>query len=156
MASFDGSLPMILYRALDAVMPEYRELFARHDVTEQQWRALRAVWSRERITSAALSEATLLSPPSLVSILDRLEAKGLVRRIRSMDDRREIHLVATEKGRRLYDEVLPKIARIHSRIRGGVTGAEWAEMERVLGKITREMKGRSQSRPKRQRACARQ
>ena len=112
MAEFDHALPMILYRTLDAVMPVYRDLFARYDVTEQQWRVLRVIWMEGRTTAAELSERTLLSPPSLVGIIDRLEKKGLVSRIRSVSDRREIHVTATARGRVLQEEVIPQVEKI--------------------------------------------
>ena len=34
--SFGETLPMQLYRTLDAIMPEYRNLFAKNNLTEQQ------------------------------------------------------------------------------------------------------------------------
>ena len=58
MDSFDRSLPMTLNRALDAVMPPYRELFSRYGLTEQQWRILRVLWTNDEITSVDLSNNT--------------------------------------------------------------------------------------------------
>ena len=60
---FDNSLPMILHCTLDAAMPDYRELFARYNLTEQQWRVL---WSSKKVTSVELSSRTLIPAPSLV------------------------------------------------------------------------------------------
>jgi DNA-binding MarR family transcriptional regulator len=42
-----------------------------------------------------------LHPATMVGVLDRLEAKGLVQRTRSNDDRRVVHIVITEQGREL-------------------------------------------------------
>ena len=50
--SFDQSLPMILHRTLDAVMPDYRELFARYNLTEQQWRVLEEGLARQNHLSS--------------------------------------------------------------------------------------------------------
>ncbi|MCC2096284.1 MAG: MarR family transcriptional regulator [Hyphomicrobiales bacterium] len=141
MAEFDHALPMILYRTLDAVMPVYRDLFARYDVTEQQWRVLRVIWMEGRTTAAELSERTLLSPPSLVGIIDRLEKKGLVSRIRSVSDRREIHVTATARGRVLQEEVIPQVEKIQASLREAVSPREWASMEKTLEKIARSMTG---------------
>ena len=136
MPTFDDSLPMILYRALDAVMPAYRELFARHGLTEQQWRVLRVIWTSDNVTSSKLSERTLLSPPSLVNIIDRLENKGIVARIRSVEDRREVYVVATAKGRELQKVVTPQVAAIHECLRSSVSNEEWAQMQATLTKIS--------------------
>ena len=134
--SFDNSLPMILNRALDATMPDYRELFARFQLTEQQWRVLRVLWSAGKVTSVELSTRTLLPAPSLVGILDRLEKKGLVSRVRSVEDRRAIFVIATAKGRALEAQVSPLVSEIDQQLRARVSPEEWQMMEQVLQKIS--------------------
>ena len=134
--SFDNSLPMILNRALDATMPDYRELFARFQLTEQQWRVLRVLWSTGKVTSVELSTRTLLPAPSLVGILDRLEKKGLVSRVRSVEDRRAIFVIATAEGRALEAQVTPLVSEIDQELRARVTPEEWQMMEQVLQKIS--------------------
>lgn len=134
--SFDQSLPMILHRTLDAVMPDYRELFARYNLTEQQWRVLRVLWSSKKVTSVELSNRTLIPAPSLVGVLDRLEKKGLVTRVRSEEDRRAVFVVATAQGQALEEEVSPQVAEIDRQLRASVTAEEWRMMEQVLEKIS--------------------
>jgi len=43
MREFSRSLPMSLLRAREAVMRQFRPSLRRHDLTEQQWRILRAL-----------------------------------------------------------------------------------------------------------------
>lgn len=135
MDSFDQSLPMILNRALDAVMPPYRELFAQFDLTEQQWRILRVLWTHEKVVSVDLASRTLLATASLVGIIDRLEKKGLVARVRSTTDRRAVYITATAKGRKLEATVGPRVEAIQSRIRATVSDREWKAMEKTLLKV---------------------
>lgn len=144
MTSFENSLPMVLNRALTGVMPDYRELFARFDLTEQQWRVLRVLWGERRVTAAALSARTLLPAPSLVGIVDRLVRKGLVARIRSTHDRRVVHVVATPMGRALETEVTPHVAAIDARLRAAVSADEWAAMQTTLEKIADAAAGAEQ------------
>lgn len=146
MQSFDTSLPMILYRALDAIMPAYRDLFARYDVTEQQWRVLRAIWTSERVTSAELASRTLLTPPSLVGIIDRLEKKGFVSRVRSLEDRRSTYVVATAAGRALQQDVAPHLDEIDQRLRAAVPQQHWQAMEDTLLKVAAEAAPHNQHR----------
>ena len=110
--SFDNSLPMILHRTLDATMPDYRELFARYNLTEQQWRVLRVLWSSKKVTSVELSNRTLIPAPSLVGVIDRLTRKELVTRVRSVEDRRAVFVIATAKGQALEEEVSPQVSQI--------------------------------------------
>lgn len=136
MSGFDNSLPMILNRALDQIMPAYRNLFAQFDLTEQQWRVLRVLWTSKKVTSVELSNRTLLPAPSLVGIIDRLEKKSLVSRIRSLEDRRVVYVTATQKGRALEKEVAPRAEAIDQRLRVSVSPQDWARMQETLEKIS--------------------
>ena len=84
--SFSGSLPMMLYRALDVVMPRFRRIFNEFGLTEQQWRVLRVLWETEEIAFRELSDITLIPAPSLVGVIDRLAKQRLVDRRRSETD----------------------------------------------------------------------
>lgn len=139
MDSFDHSLPMILNRALDSVMPPYRELFARYGLTEQQWRILRVVWTHDKVKSVDLSSRTLLAKASLVGIIDRLEKKGLVSRVRSTSDRRAVYIIATAKSRKLETEVSPLVAEIQLKVHSTVSEKEWVALEKTLLKISNSL-----------------
>ena len=136
MPKFLDSLPMILSRSLDDIMPQYRSLFQAHGITDQQWRVMRALWEQEHLTSKQISQITLIPAPSLVGILDRLEKKGLLGRLRSVEDRRLVFIRPTKAGRELQELMLPKIEEIHNFLIEKVTGREWDEMKRILDKLS--------------------
>ena len=71
MNDFQRSLPMMLYRTLDCVLPAFRQIYQEFGITEQQWRVLRVLWETDSQSLLALAEATLISSPSLVGIVDR-------------------------------------------------------------------------------------
>lgn len=60
----------------------------------------------EEVTLRTLSDHVHLSPATVSRIVDRLEADGLVSRVRSGKDRRRVVLALTEAGRHRY-ETLP-------------------------------------------------
>ena len=134
--AFSTSLPMQPYKALDAIMPEYRNLFYKYDLTEQQWRILRVLWTENNITVAQLSKITLLPAPSLVGILDRLVKKNLLIRNRSDKDRRQVQISLTTKGQELQQLVAPSVLAIHSRLKARVSNEEWQSLERLLKKFS--------------------
>lgn len=135
MPDFEKSLPMLLNYTLDAVMPAYRHLFAKFDLTEQQWRVLRVLWQSERETVHAIATRTLLPKPSLVGILDRLEKKELVARVRSVEDRRNVYVVTTAAGRALQTQVLPLVDEIHAELKGRISADEWEILTTLLAKL---------------------
>ena len=133
--TFTHSLPMLLNRSLDAIMPPYRDLFQEFGVTEQQWRILRVLWEQKHLTSTQISTLTLLPAPSLVGILDRLEKKGLVKRLRSSTDRREVNITITKLGKELQLQVMPKVKKIQNQIKQKLSTTEWKHINKILEKI---------------------
>ena len=59
---------------------------------------LQAVSDQGALTTAAISRQANLSPATTVTILDKLEAKGLIERNRSSEDRRKVQAVLTQAG----------------------------------------------------------
>jgi len=125
---FTASLPMMLYRALDAVMPRFRRIFKEFGLTEQQWRVLRVLWEIEELSQKQLAEYTLISPPSLVGVLDRLLVMQLVERRRSARDRRVVYLASTQKGRDLRERLLPAVQQSYFELRASVDDEVWRNL----------------------------
>jgi DNA-binding MarR family transcriptional regulator len=68
---------------------------------------LHAVKERGKVTTAALSKHADLSPATVVTILDKLESRGLVTRERSVTDRRIVHTTLTERGVQILFDAPP-------------------------------------------------
>lgn len=126
---FSHSLPMVLYRTLDAVMPRFRKIFNEFGLTEQQWRVLRVLWDQEAVTLNRLAAQTLIPAPSLVGIVDRLERDELVTRQRSEADRRKVNVVLTSQGAALEDDIMPRVASEYAELKQSVDPDTW---DRVL------------------------
>ena len=78
-----------------------RKLAAEHGITAPQLVSLMAVVEEEPTTAIDVAHRVHLSPSTLVGVLDRLQAKGLIKRERNPDDRREVTIVATDAGRQV-------------------------------------------------------
>ncbi len=146
MQEFSRSLPMMLYRTLDAVMPRFRRIFSEFGLTEQQWRVLRVLWQHEQIAFRELADLTLIPPPSLVGVLDRLTRSGLADRRRSDTDRRHVFVYATGKGVALESQVTPRVDKAYAELRGSVDTKTWnaliAGLEQISS-IDEEAEGKS-------------
>ena len=71
---------------------------ARHGASMTHWYALVQL-SDAPMTMSALARALDASLPSMSGIVDRIEARGLIERDRSSDDRRVVQVRLTQKGR---------------------------------------------------------
>jgi homoprotocatechuate degradation regulator HpaR len=132
---FSGSLPMMLYRTLDTVMPRFRKIFNDFGITEQQWRVLRVLWEHDAVTINRLAELTLIPAPSLVGIIDRLERDERVIRQRSQADRRKVNVVLIAKGVELEDQVMPRVAATYADLKQSVDSTTWEQVLRGLQEI---------------------
>jgi len=136
MQEFSHSLPMMLYRTLDAVMPRFRQIFSEFGLTEQQWRVLRVLWQHEQIAFRELADLTLIPPPSLVGVVDRLTKSGLARRRRSISDRRNVFVQATSKGQALEAKVRPRVDKAYAELRSSVNAKTWDALIAGLEQIS--------------------
>jgi len=125
MQEFSRSLPMMLYRSLDAVMPRFRQIFNEFGLTEQQWRVLRVLWQHEQIAFRDLADLTLIPAPSLVGVVDRLTKSGLAGRRRSDIDRRNVFVHATEQGKALESKVRPRVDKAYEALRASIDDRTW-------------------------------
>jgi DNA-binding MarR family transcriptional regulator len=83
-----------LERAVDAEM-------AQLDLTDAQWGPLLMIALGKGDTAAEIARFGCIDTGAMTRMLDRLEAKGLVRRARCGNDRRVVRLELTEEGQRL-------------------------------------------------------
>lgn len=95
------SLPIALLRAREHVMGPVRALLSETGVTEQQWRVLRVVEENGAIDPTQIAKETCLLLPSLTRILQKLEEKELIVRVRDTEDRRRQLISVTDEGRAL-------------------------------------------------------
>lgn len=107
---------MSLLRAREAVMGHFRPSLGRFGITEQQWRVLRALTTVETIEVNALATATFLLPPSLSRILKDLEARNLMKRVVSEEDRRRALISITPHGRDLISRAGQESELIYAEI----------------------------------------
>jgi homoprotocatechuate degradation regulator HpaR len=114
--SFSRSLPMALLVAREAVMNRFRPSLNLFNLTEQQWRVLRALSSVHEVEVLDLARASCLLAPSLSRILRDLEERGLIVRRHPESDMRRSLISISEKGLVLIDAVAPFSETTYARI----------------------------------------
>jgi DNA-binding MarR family transcriptional regulator len=69
----------------------------------------------KEVTQIVLSEATRVDPMSISQIIRALERKMLIQKINHPTDKRVHRIVPTEKGRALVQDIIPHLAKTHTR-----------------------------------------
>jgi DNA-binding MarR family transcriptional regulator len=93
-----------LRRIVRAIDLYSRELKANCGLTVPQLVCLSAIMREKQITAVALSLQVHLSTSTLVGILDRLEKGQMIQRVRSVEDRRQVNIMATIAGKNAVDK----------------------------------------------------
>lgn len=90
-----------LRRIFRAIHEYSRDVEASYGITGPQLWALRALRASGRLSLGDLAARMYLHPSTVSGVVDRLERKGLVSRVRSEADRRVLQLSVTSNGERL-------------------------------------------------------
>lgn len=98
-----ASLVRSMRRIAQAIDVRSREIARLSGLTLPQLIVLQSVQSLGEVTTQAISRDAAMSAPTVVGVLDKLEAKGLVVRYRSTRDRRVVHARLTEAGQAALD-----------------------------------------------------
>jgi DNA-binding MarR family transcriptional regulator len=77
------------------------------ELTGMQWEPVLMLWLKRADTIAGLARVSQMGFASMSRMLDRLEEKDLLRRERSANDRRVVHLHLTPKGRKVANKIWP-------------------------------------------------
>lgn len=126
---------MMLYRTLDSIMPAFREIFLEFDITEKQWRVLRVLWENNGCNLQSLAQATSISSPSLVGVVDRLERVDLVERHRSEIDRRVVDIFITNRGKALELAVQSRVEAAHAVLKASITPVSWESLFKAMNEV---------------------
>ena len=103
--------------------------------TYPQWVPLHKLHMGKVTTVAELARECELDTGAMTRLLDRLEAKGLCRRVRSVADRRVVHIELTDEGRAAAREVPEILSHVQNEHLAGFSNEEWEQLKGYLRRI---------------------
>ncbi len=113
--AIDESIGWLLKRVRSMLSAAVEREIADHDVTYEQWGVLLMILKDRGDTAAMLARGTECDSGSMTRMLDRLEAKELIVRTRSIDDRRRVELELTPAGKRMAERLVAAIVKVLNR-----------------------------------------
>jgi DNA-binding MarR family transcriptional regulator len=128
-----------LKRIIRAVDQHSRRLLVRHGLSTPQLICLRELAKGGPVLTGKLAEQVNLSPATLSGILDRLEVRGFVRRIRQLDDKRRVMVELSAEGQALLEHAPSPMQDEFLREFRALPEAQQADISRVLNKMVRMM-----------------
>jgi DNA-binding MarR family transcriptional regulator len=121
-------------RAAEASLREF--LRVRHDTTLPRFDVMAALFRRrDGVTMSELSRMLLVSNGNATTVVDRLEADGLVRRTPSETDRRTVHVALTPEGLAQFEGLAAEHEAEVSRLFAGLSEADLDLLTDVLKRM---------------------
>ena len=109
------------------------------DISMDQWLVLGPIWENEGISQKEISEYCLKDKTSVTKIIDTLEKKNIVVRVPDQLDHRIKRVVLSNKGKKLFLEVIPVMELTRNQLREGITEKEVELLRSVLSKIYKNL-----------------
>jgi DNA-binding MarR family transcriptional regulator len=130
-----------LWRTYDRLKSIEDETFLRHDLTAQQYNALRLLraaapgtTSKGTVPTLMVAERLVSRAPDITRLLDRLEARSMIRRERRAENRRVVEVGLTDEGRVLLDLMAAEVRECAKKQLGHLTDAELRTLIALLHK----------------------
>ncbi len=125
----------LIRRAQQIAVAIFIEECAAFDITPVQYAALVAIRENPGIDATRLSALVAFDRSTLGNVLERLEAKGVVKRRAGKADRRVKALALTQVGQELLAAVEPAVERAQARILSPLAPADQATLMALLGQL---------------------
>src|SRR4029453_5827266 len=108
---------------------------SKFDITATQLMVLSFVANKEADSAATLCKSISYDPGAMTRMIDRLEQKGLIRRIPNPEDRRAKTLEMTPAGSALYPQLLAAKENVQAQFLRGFSKDEVRQLEGLLNRM---------------------
>ena len=111
-----------------------REL-TRFDISAAQLIVLASVANKEADSASGVCRNISYDPGAMTRMIDRLQQKGLVRRVPNAEDRRAANLELTAAGRALYPQLVAAKETVQAQFLRGFSADDVRLLEKLLNRV---------------------
>ena len=131
----EDSIGYLMRQILNTVGQEVERQLAHTELTNAQWIPLFKLYMGKANTAAELARECQLDAGAMTRLLDRLEAKGLLRRERIATDRRVVTISLTEDGRAAAKEIPQVLCRVQNAYLADFSETEFETLKIFLRRL---------------------
>jgi DNA-binding MarR family transcriptional regulator len=143
----EDSIGYLMRQILSTVAVQVEHQLAHTELTNAQWIPLFKIYSGQATTVAELARACHHDAGAMTRTLDRLEAKGLCSRTRSVEDRRVVNIALTEAGQLAAQDIPRVLSGIQNNVLTGFSATEFENLRSYLRRILQNAKRISAENP---------
>ncbi|GAB2589222.1 MarR family transcriptional regulator [Ramlibacter solisilvae] len=131
----EESVGYLMRRILDILADAVDHQLQPSGLTSAQWVPLFKIYMGHASTVAEVARECHLDMGAMTRTLDRLETKGLLRRVRSSEDRRVVNLELTDEGRATASKIPAALSRVQNDHMRGFSVQEWELLKDMLRRV---------------------
>lgn len=105
------------------------------DISISMWFFLRLLRTEDGRSQKELSQLLGLAQPTTVNMMDNLEKRGLIRRIRNAEDRRVVNIFLTRSGRKLANELVQIAESVNSAALATLNTKQTSDLRSLLNEV---------------------
>ncbi|WML42718.1 MarR family transcriptional regulator [Neobacillus sp. PS3-40] len=103
------NLPFLnLMQTSKAIHERIKEEIAKNKLSITEFSVLEVLYQKGKQTIQQIGNCILISSGSMTYVIDKLEQRGFLSRNACPDDRRVIHVILTDYGNEMMNEIMPK------------------------------------------------
>ena len=106
-----------------------------YDVTPSQYGVLSCLWGKSHATPKQIAEILSLETSTISGVLDRMQKKDLIDRVINKEDRREVQVIITEKGKALEKPITKIIDEVNEVVLKDFSNEDILKLKESLRKI---------------------
>ena len=131
----EESVGYLMKRVMLSIVSQVDTRLDAHDLTSAQWGPLMRLQTTGPSTVAELARWLHVDAGAMTRLLDRLEKKGLCKRVRSTEDRRVVMVELTPEGEAAMVEVPAVLADVMNAHLAGFSKSEWVALKGYLRRM---------------------
>jgi DNA-binding MarR family transcriptional regulator len=125
-------LAQLLSQAEHRVSRELARILEREQATIEEWRALALLSDGDSHTMSEIAAYTMLPPPTLTRLIDRMVADNLAYRSPDPHDRRRVLVRVTARGRSRHRRLVQRLERDGQETLTGAAGDDLHQLAMLL------------------------
>ncbi|HEY2494867.1 MAG TPA: MarR family transcriptional regulator [Paenibacillus sp.] len=133
----NNQLCFTIYACSREITKLYQPTLEKLGVTYSQYLVLLVLWEHKERTVKELGEALYLDSGTLTPLLKRMQAAGLVHRVRSTEDERKVNITLTDKGWELQEQAvqIPEAMFQHGCVSGDEFQSLLSQFKNLLDRV---------------------
>ncbi len=130
-----GLFGFLLNETRNAIFSEIEKELAPLNITSAQFKIVIGIAHQRAHTLTEFARFFDYDPGAMKRLIDRIEEKGLIRRVPSDSDGRIINLELTAAGEALYPQIMVAVSKVSTKMLGGFSEVEIAQFQYFLQRV---------------------